>query len=525
MKRKITFLTSIFMVAMMLFTGSVFAAETFTYDGVTYVIDEVKLKLDSLSDDIECIGIYNDYYVIIDSIAEKIYKVNEKECILMTNQEVLDFMNSQYDILHSIEEDLNIYEEKMSYYAGMMELMVTEDEVVDSNKEYYKKVEVPEGGYEVVPAEDSDLANLASGEVLEYAYLVLPKSATIDENIAYYKQDRTTGIYTRVENPKEEEILEYKVIGNPDEYYSITKIGKITQEAYDKIIPTPEQNIMSFGFRLVEDKENNDMCLIAEYSYYSDSEKSIIYKLDGTVIKEYDERMTIMPIGNKFFAIAPIKDDGITDDSKMVIIDKEGNTVLENTEIPYLRTIGYDKYTTYLKHYEYDVNKFYNMYEYKLLSEDNQKYEGKELQVKTSGELNRLISVKVNGTELDASNYTKTSGSTIITLKNDYLKTLAIGTYTLELGYVDGTKIETKFVVDKLYSSDTESEGNTGTASGAGNAGSVEGTTGGGAGNTIEGDKDDTPKTGSNIEDSNVGLYITLTIAIIGVVATSRKRK
>jgi len=213
----------------------------------------------------------------------------------------------------------------------------------------------------------------------------------------------------------------------------------------------------------------------------------------------------------------------------MTIIDKEGKTILENTNLPFFEELGYEKHTTYLKDYDYETNKFYNMYEYELLSQENPKYEGKDLTVKTSGELDRLTSVKVNGVELETTNYTKKSGSTIITLKNDYLKTLALGTYTLEIGYVDGTKIETKFIVDKLYNNaegngdeeDIEnSNGNIDNIGGENGAGTSEG-----VGETIpkpEDKLDETPKTG-NPTNNNLGLYVTLTIVAVGAIIIRKK--
>lgn len=52
-----------------------------------------------------------------------------------------------------------------------------------------------------------------------------------------------------------------------------------------------------------------------------------------------------------------------------------------------------------------------------------------------SGRLEDLEGIYVNGRILDDSNYTLRSGSTILTLKPEYLKTLATGTYTLRFQY------------------------------------------------------------------------------------------
>ena len=54
------------------------------------------------------------------------------------------------------------------------------------------------------------------------------------------------------------------------------------------------------------------------------------------------------------------------------------------------------------------------------------------------GDLAKFKSVKIDGTELAKENYTAVSGSTVITLKNDYLSTLAAGAHTIAIIYTDG---------------------------------------------------------------------------------------
>ena len=46
--------------------------------------------------------------------------------------------------------------------------------------------------------------------------------------------------------------------------------------------------------------------------------------------------------------------------------------------------------------------------------------------------------MKVDDTLIDAKNYTAVSGSTVITLKADYLKALSVGTHKLTVVYADG---------------------------------------------------------------------------------------
>lgn len=57
---------------------------------------------------------------------------------------------------------------------------------------------------------------------------------------------------------------------------------------------------------------------------------------------------------------------------------------------------------------------------------------------RANGDFSKFTGVKVDGTLIDAKNYTAVSGSTVITLKTDYLKTLSVGTHKLTVVYTDG---------------------------------------------------------------------------------------
>lgn len=68
------------------------------------------------------------------------------------------------------------------------------------------------------------------------------------------------------------------------------------------------------------------------------------------------------------------------------------------------------------------------------------------LTFRANGDFSKFTGVKVDGTLTDAKNYTAVSGSTVITLKADYLKTLSVGTHKLTVVYNDG-ECSTNFVV------------------------------------------------------------------------------
>ena len=61
------------------------------------------------------------------------------------------------------------------------------------------------------------------------------------------------------------------------------------------------------------------------------------------------------------------------------------------------------------------------------------------LAIRGSGEISKFREVKVDGVTVDPVNYTVTEGSTIITFKPEYLKSLSSGNHSFELVWTDGT--------------------------------------------------------------------------------------
>lgn len=98
---------------------------------------------------------------------------------------------------------------------------------------------------------------------------------------------------------------------------------------------------------------------------------------------------------------------------------------------------------------------------YEILSGDGNKYitDSKEdLVFKANGDFTKFTGIRVDGVSVDARYYTATSGSTIVTLKNEYLATLSVGKHTLEITYTDGAAV-CSFEVTR---SSVPSEGNAG---------------------------------------------------------------
>lgn len=88
---------------------------------------------------------------------------------------------------------------------------------------------------------------------------------------------------------------------------------------------------------------------------------------------------------------------------------------------------------------------------YRILSGADQTVESTkptDVVVTSNGDLNKLVSIKVDGDILPAECYKLESGSTILTLAADYLSSLAVGEHLLTFVYRDGS-VSTNFTVEK----------------------------------------------------------------------------
>ena len=105
--------------------------------------------------------------------------------------------------------------------------------------------------------------------------------------------------------------------------------------------------------------------------------------------------------------------------------------------------------------------------DYEILDGANTSWEQNSdgsLSIRGSGAISKFVGVKVDGNLVDVKNYTVKEGSTIVTLKADYLNTLSVGNHTFEIIWTDGTA-STRFTVSKSDSGSdepTDNDGNNG---------------------------------------------------------------
>ncbi len=68
------------------------------------------------------------------------------------------------------------------------------------------------------------------------------------------------------------------------------------------------------------------------------------------------------------------------------------------------------------------------------------------LVITCDGDFSKFTGITISGVDIDPSCYDAQSGSTVISLKPEFLKTLSVGTYTMRVNYTDGAA-ETNFAI------------------------------------------------------------------------------
>ena len=151
---------------------------------------------------------------------------------------------------------------------------------------------------------------------------------------------------------------------------------------------------------------------------------------------------------------------------------------------------------------------------------------GAKVQIKCNGTLANFVKLTANGTEVDSKNYTKESGSTIITLKNAYLDTLEEGTYKLAFIYNDQRKAETNLTIAKANTPADTTDDDTNTTTGDNTTTDTTNTTDNTTNGTTTGGETKTsnsPKTGDNIV-MYIAIMLVSALGVVGTIKFIKKR-
>lgn len=146
--------------------------------------------------------------------------------------------------------------------------------------------------------------------------------------------------------------------------------------------------------------------------------------------------------------------------------------------------------------------------------------------IRGNGEYNRFRAVKVDGKVIAPANYDKKEGSTIITLKAEYLKTLATGSHTFAIVWDNGIA-GTSFTVAANTSGNSSgnNSNNNDSNHGSDNSGNNDsGNTAGAAANTAAASAQELDKVPATGDAS--GIWLTLfVISLTGLVGMLARRK
>ena len=153
--------------------------------------------------------------------------------------------------------------------------------------------------------------------------------------------------------------------------------------------------------------------------------------------------------------------------------------------------------------------------DYEILDGVNSNWEQNSdgsLSIRGSGAFSKFVGVEIDGALVDAKNYTVKEGSTIVTLKADYLNTLSVGTHTIEIAWTDGLA-STNFTIKADNSDNDNNNQNDNDNSNPDDS-------------VLPDDsnkKDEAPKTGD--DTPSVWLFILLIISGTGLILTASKRR
>lgn len=132
--------------------------------------------------------------------------------------------------------------------------------------------------------------------------------------------------------------------------------------------------------------------------------------------------------------------------------------------------------------------------------------------------------VYVDDKLIDSTNYDSKTGSTVITLKDEYLKTLSVGEHTLKVAFSDNGEAITKFTIKEKQQNETpEDNKNTGSTENTEKEEQAENNNV--TNNDVQKENTNNPKTGDNVIVYAVLFAIALLGIITLIIVNNTKRK
>lgn len=185
----------------------------------------------------------------------------------------------------------------------------------------------------------------------------------------------------------------------------------------------------------------------------TENENEAIIKIEGN-LDENKAILTAINVGTKKSDVLKGLYTNYTGSS--LKFDNSVGGIINETRTDYYNNCTYDFTFQYVKE-EVSTK------EYKFIEGANQTYtidESKNATFKIDADYSLFTNkVYVDNKLVDSANYDSKSGSTVITLKDEYLKTLSVGEHTLKVAFSDNGEAITKFTI-KEKQKDTNIEDN-----------------------------------------------------------------
>ena len=408
-------------------------AETFKDGDTTYVLEERKISC--LSEDASLYHPAEENWIFLDTKdGKEVYVVvnADNECTIVEDFSDYLVIDKKIEYYNLESKDDNYVIKKITENYDWFDYKKTEDTELKEGKNYYNKTEY---GAMLIPESELKVEDIET--YYEDLFLEVAKNKEFNEEETYYQ---LVGGYNLevVEDPKEEDLNKYFVeMNNPTEEVIVKTLeGNKIQPIIDSLVYAP-----------YVEKIGDNYYIVAQLN--DETTNKLIYEL-------YDINGKKIEISDKILRINYISDD-------LLVLYGVNNTSVYNTRLEKLYDIKIENidtfdylfsknHTSYLLAWD-NVNykeKFYNLYEYIVLDEVEEATSDKDISIRFSGLLDRLEKVYLNDKELDKENYILKSGSTIVTLKSEFLKTLKEGDYVLKVEYNDGTTLSSTFKLKEV---------------------------------------------------------------------------
>jgi hypothetical protein len=262
---------------------------------------------------------------------------------------------------------------------------------------------------------------------------------------------------------------------------------------------------------------------------FADLDKTLYYKRDneGLLATDNESEAVIKIVGNKSENKAILT--AVNVGTKKSEVFKGFHTKYTGSALNYDGTDGgiinetrTDYYTrcTYEFTFQY-VKEEVSPKEYKFTEGANQTYtidESKNATFRIDADYSLFTNkVYVDNKLVDSTNYDSKSGSTVITLKDEYLKTLSVGEHTLKVTFSDNGEATTKFTIKEKQQNETPED-----SKNTENTGSTENTekeeqpeNNNVTNNDVQKENTNNPKTGDNV----IVYAVLFAIALLGIIA------